>query len=203
MIVLALDTSGDIGSVVVRRDGVDHEELMPERRRQGTSLGPASGRALAAADAQASDIQAVAVGIGPGSYTGVRVGVTFAKTLAFTLEVPLVGLSGLMALAHDARDRGPRVAVMAPGHRTRVYGAVYRTDRSIPELERPIDLWDRDVLLAGLGDISVVGGPESSPRVQAATLARLAEAWLGAGLSASDPRALEPLYLQPSAPERK
>ena len=92
---------------------------------------------------------------------------------------------------------------MAPGHRTRVYGAVYRTDRSIPELERPIDLWDRDVLLAGLGDISVVGGPESSPRVQAATLARLAEAWLGAGLSASDPRALEPLYLQPSAPERK
>ena len=203
MIVLALDTSGDVGSIVVRREGVVHEELLPERRRHGTALGPASGRVLAAAGARAADVQAVAVGIGPGSYTGVRVGVTFAKMLAFTLGVPLVGLSGLMALAYDARERGRRVAVIAPGHRTRVYGAVYRTDCALPEVERPIDLWDVDALVSGLRDVAVVGSADGAPRVDAATLACLAEAWLEDGRPACDPRALEALYLQPSAPERK
>lgn len=202
MIILGLDTSGDVGSVVVLRDGAVHEELIEERRLQGTMLGPASERVLVAAGARAKDLDAVAVGTGPGSYTGVRVGITFAKTLAFTLDVPLVGLSGLMALAHDARDQAGRVAVIAPGHRTRVYGAVYRTTGPIPEIERPIDLWDPDELTAGLQAHVVVGGPEAAPRVDAGTLARLAETWLSEGRAPSDPRALEPLYLQPPAAER-
>jgi len=200
MNVLALDTSGDVGSVALVREGSVHDEELMEPRRHGVSLGPACDRVLLAAGVEAAAIDAVAVGIGPGSYTGTRIGVSFAKTLAFVLDVPLVGLPGLMAVAHEAT--GERVVVVAPGHRDRVYGAVFGLGGEIPEPERPVALWSLEELLAGMDGVPVMGGPERPPAVRGGSLGALAIRWLAAGREVADPRGLEPLYLQLAAAER-
>jgi len=206
MIVLAVETAADVGSVAVwTPDGV-RDVVLAERRRHGTSIGPACQQVLKEAGIGPGDIDAVVVGVGPGSYTGARIAVAFAKTLAFTLDVRLIGLSGLMAVAADSdAAAGDEVVVVTPGHKTRVYGAVYRAvaDRGVPEEISAPALWVEDDLRAAHRGATVVGDGATGPMVAAATLARLGAAWLTEGRASSDIHALEPLYLQPSAPERK
>lgn len=206
MIVLAVETAADVGSAAVWSPEGAHSIPLTERRRHGTSIGPACDAAMRGRGVSARDLTAVAVGLGPGSYTGARIAVAFAKTMAFTLDLPLVGLSGFMAAAADSGAApGTEVVVLAPGHKTRVYGAAYRVGAAgeIPEELSPPALWDESELRTAYADAVVVGGADASPDVSAATLARLAVRWLEAGRDPSDVRTLEPLYLQPSAPERK
>ncbi len=207
MIALALDTSGPVGSVALRcADGRVEEELMPDRGA-GATVGAVAIRLLEKAGVPASALGLVAVGIGPGSYTGVRIAVTFAKTLAHALEIPLLGMSGLMVAAFDARALGPKVAVIEAGHATRVYAAAYDVAGPVPIELLPPGLHDRDAFIRSLpsgcaltGALSVSGAPPA--RVSAATLAHLARLRLEAGAASDDPLTLEPLYLQSAAPER-
>jgi len=223
MLVFAVETSGSVGSLALRgRDGVASEVLLEDRGRHGDLLGPQARRLLEEHGQDRSEIDGVVVGLGPGSYTGIRIGVSFAKVLARLLDRPLVGLSGLMALAEDARDSARAVAVMEPGHATRIYGAVYDLGGPIPEPQSGPDLFAPRDFLRGLpGGTPVVGNavavhcdaitevgarPLVSPeplRVRATTLAVLAERWLLAGRPQADPITLEPLYLQQAAAERQ
>lgn len=73
------------------------------------------------------DLHGVAVGVGPGSYTGVRIGVTAAKTLAYARRIPLAGVSSLAAAALPARAAGPALLAVAwDARRGDVYGGAYR-----------------------------------------------------------------------------
>jgi tRNA threonylcarbamoyladenosine biosynthesis protein TsaB len=76
-----------------------------------------------------ADINGLAVGIGPGSWTGVRVGVTVGKTLAYAMSKPICGVSSLDALAHQAKDMPMLLCPLIDAGKENVYAAFYRPQR--------------------------------------------------------------------------
>ena len=99
MLLLALDTATARTAVsLLERDQVIAELSEPSRTHSGSLL-PLIGRLLQEQRVERTKLGAIAVGIGPGSFTGVRVGLATAKTLSFALEIPLVGVSTLRAMA--------------------------------------------------------------------------------------------------------
>ncbi|QSF45861.1 tRNA (adenosine(37)-N6)-threonylcarbamoyltransferase complex dimerization subunit type 1 TsaB [Paenibacillus tianjinensis] len=98
--LLALDTSTAVLGVAVTEDGrLLHEINASGERNHSVHLLPIIEQALQASGTEASMLGGVAVGLGPGSYTGTRIAVTAAKTLAWAWKVPVVGISSLHALA--------------------------------------------------------------------------------------------------------
>ena len=95
MITLAFDTATDVATVAVVRDGV----AVAERRSRAARVLQEIDAALEAAEASREDISRLAVGTGPGSYTGLRMGLVTARALSFALGVPAAGVSTLAALA--------------------------------------------------------------------------------------------------------
>ena len=130
MLVLALDTSTRVGSCAVLRDGaVLREEAGDPGRAQATKLPAALMMVLAHAEVTLPEIDVFAVAIGPGSFTGLRVGIAAMQGLAFASGKPLVGISALdaLALVGDA----PRVATWVDAWRGEVYTANYVAGRSV------------------------------------------------------------------------
>ncbi|MDF6019336.1 tRNA (adenosine(37)-N6)-threonylcarbamoyltransferase complex dimerization subunit type 1 TsaB [Streptomyces sp. JH34] len=174
-----------------------------DARRHGELLLPAVHRVLAEAGVKLDAVTDVAVGVGPGPYTGLRVGLVTAATFGSALSVPVHGVCTLDALAYAAGLDGLEgpFAVATDARRKEVYWARYadfRTRDGEPSVDRPADVADR---LAGL---SVAGAgallyPEAFPdargpeHVSAAALAALAAERLAAGAALLPP---QPLYLR-------
>ncbi len=103
---LALDTSTAALTIALMRDGqVIAERSTEAERNHSLRLLPDVQELLSAHGRKAADLSGIAVGHGPGSYTGIRVAVTAAKTLAWSLKLPLIGISSLEALAYGAAMR--------------------------------------------------------------------------------------------------
>src|SRR5262249_9497463 len=90
--LLALDTSTGLASVALYDGAVRAEATWRAGREHSTQVLPGAVRLLEQQRLEPSDLRGVAVAIGPGSYTGVRVGIALAKGLAVALHVPLVGV---------------------------------------------------------------------------------------------------------------
>ncbi len=129
MIMLGIETSGEVGSVALCRDNeVLAAYILSEDARHARDIVPAIDRVVARAGVQKHDIAAVAVSQGPGSFTGLRVGVTCAKTLAHALGWRAVGVPSLEVLARNVRGGGD-VEFTCPildARRDRVYGTLFR-----------------------------------------------------------------------------
>ena len=126
MLLLALDTSTSHSSVALcdRAKPLATASLgLP--RRHGEYLAPAIRFCLSQADRAAADITGVVVGRGPGLYTGLRVGLITARTFAATRRLPLVGVSGLDVLAHQARHADRTIAAVIDARRREVFWALY------------------------------------------------------------------------------
>jgi tRNA threonylcarbamoyladenosine biosynthesis protein TsaB len=93
--------------------GIDHERRWPSEHRHGEQLLEKLNEMLAAADAVPRDIDGVIVGLGPGSFTGLRIGLATAKVIAYTLDVPLVGVSTTEALGQAVAAREGLSSVVA------------------------------------------------------------------------------------------
>jgi tRNA threonylcarbamoyladenosine biosynthesis protein TsaB len=194
MVILALDTSGDTCSVALCRDTTLLAELNFRHERRLTERLPGLiAFLLDDAALTLATVDAFAVGIGPGSFTGVRVGVTMAKLFAETLGKPLVGVSSLDALAQPppATD----FVAVAPSRRGEVIAAFYTAGQTSPydgptivatdalPTDRPI-----------LGELDGIVTQRRFPH--AAALAALAWPRLAAG-ETDDPASLTPLYVAP------
>jgi tRNA threonylcarbamoyladenosine biosynthesis protein TsaB len=127
MICLTLDTCDARGSVAVLRDGELLQVVAHETSDDySVWLLPAVVRVLAASALTFDDVDIYVAATGPGSFTGVRVGLTTVKAWAEVTGKPIVGVSRLEALASQAAGSQPYVAAFANGQRRQVFGALYR-----------------------------------------------------------------------------
>lgn len=200
MLRLALDTASPAVTVAVCADAeVCAERTVVDARRHGELVSPLIGAALADAGVMAADLQAVVVGVGPGPFTGLRVGLMTALALGDALGVSVCGLCSLDALAGDEPD----VVAVTDARRREVYWARYAVGRRVagPHVDRPADLAARlstGALLRGPGadayaDVFAGAAPdariEPGGQIRAAALGRLAAA-------GAQPLPVVPLYLR-------
>lgn len=138
MITLALDTSTPHGAVALLRDDKPLAEEGFERAAPGQNLFNAATKLLSANQLGAKDLGLLAVGLGPGSFTGIRVGIAAAKGLALPGALPIKGVSSFDALALTALPQMPRdcpqMCVLCDARREEIYYAMYdREGRRVKE----------------------------------------------------------------------
>lgn len=137
MRVLAIETSSVRGSVaLVEDDQIVASAHHEEASRHGERLLPLIDEALAASGWSRSSIDRLGVGVGPGSFTGLRVGIALATGLALGLGVPLVGVGSLRAIAAGHPSSDPRLRlVVRDARRSEHFVAAYDADGA--ELHAP------------------------------------------------------------------
>lgn len=127
MNVLAMDTSTLVmGVAVLDESRLLGEMLTNQKKNHSVRLMPTVERLLAELDMSSQDLNLIAVGMGPGSYTGVRIGVTTAKMMAWALGLPLVGVSTLLAMAAGMGPVDGWICPLIDARRGRVYTGLYR-----------------------------------------------------------------------------
>ncbi|WP_046730608.1 tRNA (adenosine(37)-N6)-threonylcarbamoyltransferase complex dimerization subunit type 1 TsaB [Streptomyces humi] len=202
MLLLALDTATPAVTVALH-DGtaVIASSSQVDARRHGELLLPAVDRVLAEAGVKLDAVTAIAVGVGPGPYTGLRVGLMTADTFGLALGVPVHGLCTLDALAYAADIGSGPFVVATDARRKEVYWATYadsRTRLTEPAVDRPADIAGKVAGLPAVGAGALLY-PDTFPavhepeHVSAAALASLAAERLAAGEELPAPR---PLYLR-------
>lgn len=131
MKVLAIDTSNyPLGIAVVDEEKVIGEYVTNVKKNHSVRVMPSIQNLLKDCDLTAKDITKIVVAKGPGSYTGVRIGVTIAKTLSWTLNIPLVGVSSLKVLAAGVGRYFPgAVSPLFDGRRGQIYTGLYQYDQ--------------------------------------------------------------------------
>jgi tRNA threonylcarbamoyladenosine biosynthesis protein TsaB len=219
VIVLAVDTATESCSVAVVNDNLILSEInLNPRQTHSKHLMPAIDRSLAMANRKVSDLQGLAVTRGPGSFTGLRIGISTVKGLAVALNLPLVGVSTLDALAMQAAAPDFLVCPVLDARKKEVYCATYRLrggqiKQTGPErvmspqrLSQTIDepsIWVgsgatlyRDLLLAPEKPQRFLA-PQSQHLIRAATVAQLAIPALRSGQT-MDVATLEPVYIRQS-----
>jgi len=215
-LILAVDATGEYGSLALTRGGKIVEEL-PLHSPSGFAhvLFGSLSELLGRHGVKAAEIDCFASASGPGSFTGVRVGLAFAKGLAEALGKPAVAVSNLRALAEFGA--APLRATALDARRGEVYAAVYDAagNAVCPEGVTNFKAWLERVPFENLEfispDFSAFGGAfagtrfenaalVTAPRALAGAIARIALAAFEGG-EAADPAALDANYVRRSDAE--
>lgn len=144
MKILAIDTSNfPLGVALIDEDKVIGEYMTNVKRNHSLKAMPAVEQLLKDCDTDVKELTKIVVANGPGSYTGVRIGVTLAKTLAWSLDIPLVPVSSLAVLASSGRYFNGYLPPIFDARRGQVYTGLYRFRDG--KLENVLE--DRNVML--------------------------------------------------------
>lgn len=220
-LVLALETSARPPSLALERGDRTFTARLGTERRHASDLLPALAQLLGEVGATARDLDAIVVGTGPGSYTGLRVGVATALGLARATGADLVGVPSVAALAFERLAPAETGTVLLDARSRQLYLAVYRrTESALEEVVAP-RVTTADELgrhLPGTGPILGDATVADAARLDDAAVARLstdavptATGLLRLGVERLEragptpPEGLRPLYLRPfaAAPRRR
>jgi tRNA threonylcarbamoyl adenosine modification protein YeaZ len=219
VLLLGLDTATPAVTVALHDGGQPLAQLVTvDAHRHAELLAPAIAQVVADAGAAQRDLTGVAVGVGPGPYTGLRVGLVTARVLGAALGIPVYGVCTLDVIAADvaaAGQAGPGDFLVATDARRReVYWARYdATGRRTagPDVSRPADIPAAGLPTAGEGPMlypELLPGALGPAYPAAATLCRIAVSALDTGDEDGVLLPPEPLYLrrpdarEPGAPKR-
>ncbi len=219
MTLLAVDTSAEAASVAVTDGETVLAELTVTRRgTHSTRLMAIIRTALDAAGVRLADLDALAVTRGPGSFTGLRIGISTVKGLALAADLPTVGISALDALACPLAMAAEPVWALIDARKGEVYAAAYRfepdgsmekgTETVITPEAVAERMADRCILVGSGARLyravfearsgaDLRFGPPAAHTIRAATVAFLAQARLRDG-AADDVAALSPVYIRAS-----
>lgn len=219
--LLAIETAGMSGSLALWRDGSQiRATSLPNGRRTLETLAPALRDLVREAGLAMADLGCIAVVVGPGSFTGLRIGVTTAKTLAFALDARVIGIDTMRVLAAQVETSRPRLWTIIDAQREQLYAARFDPQPDgEPVLVEPTSIVDIESWLASRTAADCITGPALSKLAaqlpadvevapgyhwepQAATLARLAWSDWQAGRT-NDLWSLAPQYHRLSAAEEK
>lgn len=219
--ILAIETSVDAGSVAVAEgDELIAETPLDPTTRSAQSLAPAIKQLLESIAWEPKSIDLVAVDLGPGSFTGTRIGVTTAKTFAYAVGAECLGVQSLEIIAAAAPQAATRISVAINAQRRQVFASEFLREAEanvFPVKQGDIQIVDNDDWINQLQPNTTVTGPaleklreqlpenvisalEPSWTPRAATLALLAAHHHTAGRR-DDLWKLKPLYLRKSAAE--
>jgi tRNA threonylcarbamoyladenosine biosynthesis protein TsaB len=164
MRILAIDTSSPISAVsLVEQDRVLAEDQVGSENRHAENLLPRIQTQLGAAGWTLSSLDLIAVGIGPGSFTGLRVGLATAKGLGLATGIPVRGVGSLAVLARAALESSELALVAIDAGRGELFGGAYRGGAELPletvwgeHLALP-EAFAREAAARGLGAASICG----------------------------------------------
>lgn len=224
MPILAIETATLVSSVALATaDTLLAEITLQTKKTHSELLMPHIGKIMESAGVKKSDLTAISVSIGPGSFTGLRIGLATAKTLAYALNIPLIGVPTLAALAYGCPIPGVILAPMLDAQKGNVYQALFEwKDGKLEEImpatvigisDALTSLAQYDIPVVLMGEAAVLhsekikeaGSPLklAAPHViiqRAGSVAGLGHMLLKEGTK-HDVMALEPLYIRRSEAE--
>ena len=144
MKILGVDTSTPIGSIaLIDGDNVVAEHTLDIVQAHSSRLMPAIDSVLKWGDITVDGLDGCAVGIGPGSFTGIRIGVATIKSICYAVDKPIVGVSTLEAIAYNLRWSNSIICPLLDARRSETYGAIFKGntkwERLSEDLCLPID----------------------------------------------------------------
>jgi len=145
--ILAIETSSDICGISFIENGTFIDSVDEEKSKQHAEVLPQLYKKLQSkTNFSLSNIDALAVSIGPGSFTGLRIGLSFTKGLAFSKNLPIIPISTMMALAYNSRKFLPTLGIIH-SHAKRVFYQKIRWMNTVPYPDGEIKVaeWDRFV----------------------------------------------------------
>jgi tRNA threonylcarbamoyladenosine biosynthesis protein TsaB len=159
--ILALETTGTTGTLaLLQADRLVARRALDPHRRSARSLAQGIAAALGSAGWRAADLQLVAVAAGPGSFTGLRVGVTTAKVLAYAVGAEVLGVSTLETIAQQAPPDVAALHVVMDAHRGLLFaGRFARAAEGTMVPQRPPAVLEAGAWLAELVPRDTVSGP--------------------------------------------
>lgn len=221
---LAIDTSGRTGTVaLIEGKRVAAEDEFPHGLKHAAGLVPMIDRLCKAAGWGPKDIDVIYVSAGPGSFTGLRVGITVAKTLAFATGAQVVPVPSVEVLARNAPPEAQNVIIVLDAKRGQIFTARLSRDNAggwqvdeparLDTLAEILSRSPRPVHLLGEGipyhlsavpadDSDVIITPPENWQGRAVEVARVGAAILASG-GAVDPHRLTPIYIRRPEAEEK
>jgi tRNA threonylcarbamoyladenosine biosynthesis protein TsaB len=167
MKILSIDTSNyPLGIALIEEGKVIGEYITNFKKNHSVRAMPAVEQLLKDCETEPKELTKIVVANGPGSYTGVRIGVTLAKTLAWSLNIPLIPVSSLAVLASSGRYFNGYISPVFDARRGQVYTGLYKWDGDmIHQIEEDRNLlladwaeklkeYDREILFVG-NDVSI------------------------------------------------
>ncbi len=220
MKILAIDSSGVAAGAALTEDGIlKSEEFSQNGLTHSVTLLPMAESVLKKAGMKVSDIDLFAVTVGPGSFSGLRIGVTIAKTLAYGVGKRLCPVSTLKAIAGNLPFADKLICPIMDARRDQLYNAIYKwEDGKLSELVSPRAISKEDLASEIKEDVIFIGdgalkfkdyfseklgdkahfAPPTLCSVKAATVAFLAMSEEG-----ENPEDVNPSYLRLSQAERE
>lgn len=217
MLLLSVDSSAVTASAALTENGkVIKSELINKGLTHSETLLPLIESVMGTY--QYKDLDAIAVTAGPGSFTGVRIGVATVKGIAFPYDIPCISISTLEAIAYNFTDENAVICAVMDARRMQFYNAVFKAESgkitrlcddraiSIEDLRKDIEAYDK-VIIAGDGAELCYNNINLANTVLAAENKRWQNG-TGVALAAADKKmmkaeALMPVYLRLSQAERE